>query len=63
MDRDGFVEIFIAEDEMTVTATFLPPMGSGRLLEPDTVYTLLESRNIVCGVDTEAIGEAVFSVN
>ncbi|MFW5828007.1 MAG: DUF342 domain-containing protein [Alkalispirochaeta sp.] len=63
MDRDGFVEIFIGEDGMAVTATFLPPMGSGRLLEPDTVYTLLESRNIVHGVDQEAIGEAVFSVN
>ncbi len=63
MDRDGFVEIFIGEEGMTVTATFLPPMGSGRLLEPDTVYTLLESRNIVHGVDLEAIGEAVFAVN
>ena len=63
MDRDGFVEISIGEDGMTVTATLLPPMGSGRLLEPDTVYTLLESRNIVHGMDLEAIGEAVFSVN
>ncbi|MEX2443289.1 MAG: FapA family protein [Alkalispirochaeta sp.] len=63
MDRDGFVEIFVGEDGMTVTATFLPPMGSGRLLEPDVVHTLLESRKIVHGVDTEAIGEAVFFVN
>jgi uncharacterized protein (DUF342 family) len=63
MDRDGFVEISIGEDGMTATATFLPPMGSGRLLEPDVVDTLLESRNVVHGVDTEAIGEAVFFVN
>lgn len=63
MDRDGFVEIFIGEQGMTVTATFLPPMGSGRVLEPDVVDTLLESRDIIHGVDAEAISEAVFFVN
>ncbi|MFW5693973.1 MAG: DUF342 domain-containing protein [Alkalispirochaeta sp.] len=63
MDRDGFVEISVGEEGMAVTATFLPPMGSGRLLEPDIVYTLLESRDVVYGIDDDAIGEAVFSVN
>lgn len=63
MDRDGFVEISIGEDGMTASATFLPPTGSGRLLEPDLVDTLLESRNIIHGVDTAAVGEAVFFVN
>lgn len=63
MDRDGIVEIEISEDAMTVTATFMPPLGEGRLLDPDFVDTLLESRDVIAGIDYDAIGEAILAAN
>ena len=63
MDRDGLVELVVSDDGMTATATFLPPVGEGRLLEPNYVDTLLDSRGVVYGIDTDSIGETVFAVN
>jgi uncharacterized protein (DUF342 family) len=63
VDRDGVVELTISDDGMTVVAAFLPPVGEGRLLEPDYVETMLEARGVVFGIDQERIGEAVFAVN
>ena len=63
MDRDGLLELTISEDGMTALGSFLPPVGEGRMLSPDYVDTVLESRGVVYGIDHEAIAEAVFTVN
>lgn len=63
MDRDGFVELEISADGMSVTGHFSPPLGEGRLLTPDYLEMLFEARGITTGIMTEEIGEVIFEVN
>lgn len=63
MDRDALLELTIAEDAMTAFGTFLPPEGSGRMLTPDYVETVLESRGVIAGIREEEIAELILSIN
>lgn len=63
MDRDARVEILITEDGMSAIASFFPATGGGRVLTPDLVDTILESRGVVHGINRETILETIFDVN
>ncbi len=62
MDRDGLLEITITVDAMTVTGDFLPALGAGRNITMDYVQSLIETRDIIVGIEWETIQEAVFFV-
>ncbi|WP_076489341.1 DUF342 domain-containing protein [Alkalispirochaeta americana] len=63
MDRDGYIELTIAEDAMSVLGDFFPALGEGRTLSPDYLATVLESKNIVHGVRSDELAEVIFEVN
>lgn len=63
MDRDALFELSIAEDAMSVTASFLPAIGSGRVLEREVVETILETHGVFEGIDWELVNEQIFEVN
>lgn len=63
MDRDGFIELSISDDGMSVTGSFFPPRNEGRPLTPDYLESILEARGIAYGVQSEALSEVVFEVN
>jgi uncharacterized protein (DUF342 family) len=59
LGQDAFFEVEIAEDSMSVTATFFPPRGKGKPLTRGDVETELLARGIVKGVEWEAIEGAL----
>jgi len=63
MDRDARIEVLITEDGMSAIASFFPAIGTGRILDPDFVDSILESREIIHGIDRETIAEIIFDVN
>ncbi len=62
MDRDGLLEISISPDGMSATADFLPEIGAGRPITQDYVESLLETREVLYGVEWELIQETIFQV-
>ncbi|MFP4302031.1 MAG: DUF342 domain-containing protein [Spirochaetaceae bacterium] len=60
---DGYAEISIAEDGMSVLATLIPPRGEGKPIDVEYLETVLESRGIVHGVRWEELRERVLEVN
>ncbi|WP_018527132.1 DUF342 domain-containing protein [Alkalispirochaeta alkalica] len=63
MDRDGYIELTIAEDAMLVLGDFFPALGGGRMLSPDYLATVLESQNVVHGVRSGELEEIMLEVN
>ncbi|TVR67898.1 MAG: DUF342 domain-containing protein [Spirochaetaceae bacterium] len=63
MDRDGYVEIAVSTDAMSVFGHFYPPQGEGRHLTPDYLESQLEAWGITFGVMTEEVAEIMFEVN
>lgn len=63
MDRDARVEVLINEEGMSATASFFPAVGDGRILEPDSVESILELRGVIHGIDRDLLAEVIFDVN
>jgi len=60
---DGYADVRLAEDEMSALADFYPPGGEMNPIEPDQIADLLSAKEIIEGVDWDAINEAVFRCN
>jgi uncharacterized protein (DUF342 family) len=60
---DGMVEVAIAPDAMTATASFYPPRGDGLPVDPAFVHELLRRIGVVSGILEEEIAEATMSCN
>ena len=60
---DGVVDVSVAGDGMSATATFFPPRGDGLPIEPSVVQELLRRIGVVWGILEDAITEAVMSCN
>ncbi len=68
---NGYVEVYVSEDEMKATADFYPPsegisdagIEPGKPIEPEDVEKVLEKKGIVTGIDWNAISEAIFRCN
>jgi uncharacterized protein len=60
---DGTVEVAIAPDAMSATATFYPPRGDGLPIDPSFVHELLRRIGVVSGVLEEEIAQATMSCN
>ena len=60
---DGVVEVAMASDFMTATATFFPPRGDGLPVDPSFVYVLLNRIGVTSGILDEEISQAVMTCN
>lgn len=60
---DASLQIALSADEMTATATFYPPRGTGEALSTDTVYELLAAVGVVHGIDRDGLETAVYTCN
>jgi len=60
---DGYVEIALSGDELTVTADFYPASEDMQIITPDTVSLALSGKNVCYGVDQDVIDDAVFRCN
>jgi uncharacterized protein len=60
---DGIVEVSVAPDAMSASASFFPPRGDGLPIESSLVYELLRRVGVVSGLLEEAITEATMSCN
>lgn len=63
MDRDGYIELSVSADAMSVTGTFYPPQGEGRHLSPDYLEAILDARGVTFGIRTDEVAEVLFEVN
>lgn len=61
--NDGTVEVSIAEDWMSATAVFSPPLGEGLPIDQDYVRNLLERLGLGEGVLWDDIAEALLACN
>lgn len=57
--RAGSVALSVSENRLEVSAEILPPVGGGRAVTVSDVMQLLRERNIVCGVQGQAITQCV----
>ena len=60
---DGSVEITIADDRMSASASFYPPRGFGRPIEPGTVHEHLAMCGVTYGINANVIDAAVETCN
>lgn len=60
---DGTVEVALAPDFMSATATFVPPRGEGLPIDPSFVHELLRRLGVVSGILEDEITEAVMTCN
>ena len=58
---DASVEISISGDGMTAFASFYPPRGFGRSLDPSDVYEQITLAGITYGIDQMHIDESIFT--
>lgn len=61
--KDGFAEVSIAPDKLTVTGTFHPPVSGGDFLTYPNVTAKLEENGIITGVLHDVIQETIFKAN
>lgn len=61
--KDGFAEISIAPDKLTVTGNFYPPSSGGSFLTYPNVAQKLEENGVITGVLHEVVQESIFTVN
>lgn len=59
--KDGVAIIEISEDEMEAVCTLYPPLGDGKPVTREQLQKILESKNIVYGIDEEKINEIIKS--
>ncbi len=60
---DGTIEIVFGESDMEAKADFHPPIGTGQVLTPEYIASMLERLNVVSGVDWDAIQNATLECN
>lgn len=60
---DGSVEITVADDRMSASASFYPPRGFGRPIEPSAVHERLAMCGVTSGVSSEVIDAAIETCN
>jgi uncharacterized protein len=58
---DASVEISISGDGMTAFASFYPPRGFGRALDPSDVYEQITLAGVSCGIDESCVDESIFT--
>ncbi|HOO52184.1 MAG TPA: hypothetical protein PLK94_12925, partial [Alphaproteobacteria bacterium] len=61
--KDGFAEVSIAPNKLTVTGTFHPPVSGGDFLTYPNVVAKLEENGIITGVLHDVIQETLFKAN
>ncbi|HHY39634.1 MAG TPA: DUF342 domain-containing protein [Syntrophaceticus sp.] len=59
--KDGVVIIDISEDEMEAVCTLYPPLGDGKPVTREQLQRILDSKNIIYGIDEEKINEITSS--
>lgn len=59
--KDGVVIIDISEDEMEAVCTLYPPLGDGKPVTREQLQKILESKNVIYGIDEEKINEIIRS--
>ncbi len=61
--KDGFAEISVSPDKLTVIGNFYPPSSGGSFLTYPNVAQKLNDNGIITGVLHEVIQETIFTVN
>lgn len=61
--KDGYVEVVMSEDAMTVEATFHCPTGGGAPLTLEDVQAPLVKRGVVFGIDWNVVTDALENCN
>jgi uncharacterized protein len=61
-NRDAFVELKISDDELSASARFYPPLGSGHALDLEELKSQLAAAGIVHGLLEEALQKAVHRI-
>ena len=61
--RDGFVDLKVGDDSMTVVADFYPPLGAGASVTVDDIELQLEKLGVVNGILFPVIRSAVAEVD
>lgn len=61
--NDGTIEVAVAPDFMSATASLFPPIGDGAPLTSDYVAELLARLGVAKGVDWEDLKERILQVN
>lgn len=61
--KDGFAEISITPDKLTVMGNFYPPSSGGSFLTYPNVAQKLEDNGIITGILHEVLQESIFTVN
>jgi len=59
--KDGVAIIEISEDEMEAICTLYPPLGDGKPVTKERLLKILESKNVVYGIDEDKINEIIKS--
>jgi len=60
---DGNVEVSVAGDSMSASASFFPPRGDGLPIDPAYVRELLGRMGVTSGIQDEAIADAALTCN
>lgn len=60
---DGTVEVSVAPDAMSASASFFPPRGDGLPIDPGFVYELLRRVGVVSGILEEELAQAAMNCN
>jgi uncharacterized protein (DUF342 family) len=63
VETDGYVELTISEDEMSVEGSFHPPSEGRKPIDLYDVTHLLQAKGIVFGIDWDAVKDAIYSCN
>jgi len=63
LQSNGYIDLRVAEDEMSALADFYPPTGAMNPIDPDAMAESLSAKGISEGVDWDTIKEAVFKCN
>lgn len=59
----GLIDITVAPDAMSASATFAPPADPDKVLIIDSVLSLIDRLNIRTGIDDKAVSDALFQCN
>lgn len=61
--KDGFAEVSISPDKLSITANFYPPAATGSFLTYPNVVGKLEQNGITAGILHDIIQETIFKTN
>lgn len=62
-ENDGKIVIIVDESKIIARADFYPPLGQGKPLAPDYIASMLDTLQIVYGIDWNTIQEAALECN